>query len=169
MRHRKFGKRLNRPMAHRKAVMDNLAKYIVMHGRIVTTITKAKMLRGVIEPLITIAKKGTISGMRQAMSVFRSRDLVKKLFTEIAPLYKERNGGYTRILKYYNRAGDNAPMAIIELIGSEAIYKKEDKKEKKEKKEKAEKGKEVKEEKKEKKEKKEEKKPEKKEDKKAKK
>lgn len=126
MRHRMFGKRLDRPMAHRTAVLNNLARHIVMYGRIKTTDTRAKMLRQVIEPLITAAKKDGIAGARRALAILGNRDLVRKLTSEIAPLYKERNGGYTRIIKSHNRPGDNAPISIIELVDAAHLYKKED-------------------------------------------
>mgnify|MGYP000284372904 CR=1 FL=1 len=127
MRHRKKGKRLGRPMAHRDAVMKNLVREIFLHGRIKTTITKAKMLRPMVEPIITRAKKGTLHDRREASRVISDKKLLKKIFSEVAPLYADRKGGYTRILRLGNRAGDNAPLVIIELIDWEKVYKKEDK------------------------------------------
>lgn len=124
MRHRKKGKRLSRPMAHRDAVLKNLAKYLIMNGRIKTTITKAKLLREVIEPLVTRAKTDTLHNRREVAKVINDKTLVKKLFTEIGPFYKERPGGYTRIIKYKNRPGDNALLAIIEFVDYQQSYKK---------------------------------------------
>jgi large subunit ribosomal protein L17 len=127
MRHRKKGKRLSRPMAHRDAVLRNLAKYLIMHGRIKTTITKAKLLREVVEPLVTRAKIDTVNNRREVAKVINDKALVKKLFTEIGPFYKERQGGYTRIIRYKNRPGDNALLALIEFVDYEQFYKKPEK------------------------------------------
>lgn len=116
MRHRKSGRKFNRDSAHRKAMFRNMAASLVAHELIKTTVPKAKELRRVAEPLITLAKNDSVANRRLAFSRLRDRDAVTKLFTEIGPRYKERPGGYTRILKCGFRAGDNAPMAYIELV-----------------------------------------------------
>ncbi len=126
MRHKVKSTTLGLHIGHRKAVIRNLAKQLLFHGRIKTTTTKAKYLREVVEPLITRAKSGTMHDMRQVARLIDDRDLIKKLFSEIAGLYSARNGGYTRILKLGNRAGDNAELSIIELVDFEKIYKKEE-------------------------------------------
>ena len=132
MRHNKKGKRLGRPMGHRKALMKNLAKQFFMHGRIKTTITKAKVLKEIVEPIITRAKKGTVYDRREVVKAIGGKgagekNIIKKIFNEVAPLFAERNGGYTRIMRLKNRPGDNAEIVIIELIGFDTIYKKEEK------------------------------------------
>jgi|DewCreStandDraft_4_1066084.scaffolds.fasta_scaffold02664_32 large subunit ribosomal protein L17 len=129
MRHLKSGKKFNRPKDHRKALMKMLCNELIKHGRIMTTVAKAKYLRTVIEPLITKAKKGGLHNIRLISRIITDKSLITKLCKEIAPLYAERNGGYTRILKLENRAGDNAPMAFIEFIDREKVYKKEEPKE----------------------------------------
>ncbi|MCX7832081.1 MAG: 50S ribosomal protein L17 [Actinobacteria bacterium] len=116
MRHQKKGRKLKRDHAHRKALLNNLAKELVEHEKITTTVAKAKELRSVIEPLITLAKEDTLSNRRLAFAKLRSKALVHKLFTEIAPRHKERNGGYTRIVRIQNRNGDNAETALIEIL-----------------------------------------------------
>ena len=117
MRHRKSGRRLNRNSSHRQAMFRNMAGSLIEHEVIKTTLPKAKELRRVVEPLITLAKEDTVANRRLAFSRTRSKDVVGKLFGELGPRYQERPGGYTRILKCGYRAGDAAPMAYIELVG----------------------------------------------------
>jgi large subunit ribosomal protein L17 len=116
MRHRKSGRQLNRNSSHRKAMFSNMANSLFNHEIIKTTLPKAKELRRVAEPLITIAKNDSVANRRLAFSRLRDKAMVGKLFTEIGPRYKERPGGYTRILKCGFRSGDTAPMAYIELV-----------------------------------------------------
>ncbi|MDH5436498.1 MAG: 50S ribosomal protein L17 [Gammaproteobacteria bacterium] len=116
MRHRKSGRQLNRNSSHRKAMFKNMAVSLLQHEVIKTTLPKAKELRRVAEPLITLAKDDNVARRRLAFSRLRDRDAVTKLFNEIAPRYKERPGGYTRIMKCGYRVGDKAPMAIVELV-----------------------------------------------------
>lgn len=116
MRHRKAGRRLNRTSAHRRAMFRNLTASLIEHELVKTTLPKAKELRRVAEPLITLAKQDSVSARRQAFDRLRDRDAVGKLFSEIGPRYRERPGGYLRILKCGFRAGDNAPMAYVELV-----------------------------------------------------
>ena len=116
MRHRKSGRHLSRTSAHRKAMFRNMAVSLVEHEIIRTTVPKAKELRRVVEPLITVAKSDHHSKRRMMFDRLRSRGAVTKLFEELGPRYRERPGGYTRILRCGFRAGDNAPMAIIELV-----------------------------------------------------
>lgn len=116
MRHRKSGKQLNRHSAHRQAMFSNMAGSLVEHEIIKTTVTKAKELRRVIEPLITKAKSDSVAARRLAFSRLGNRDVVQKLFNTLGPRYQSRHGGYTRVLKCGNRDGDNAPMAFIELV-----------------------------------------------------
>lgn len=116
MRHSNSGRKLSRTPAHRKALLQNLAKALLIHGKIRTTEMKAKELRRVVEPLITLAKRNDLHARRQAYRVLNDHALVKRLFDEIGPLFAGVPGGYTRILKLaLPRKGDNAPMAIIEL------------------------------------------------------
>jgi len=117
MRHRKSGRQLNRNSSHRKAMFRNMAVSLMQHEMIRTTLPKAKELRRVAEPLITMAKTDSVAKRRLAFSRLRDRDVVTKLFNEIGPRYKERPGGYLRILKCGFRPGDKAPMAIVELMG----------------------------------------------------
>mgnify|MGYP000654591401 CR=1 FL=1 len=116
MRHRKSGRQLNRNSSHRTAMFSNMAGSLVRHEIIKTTLPKAKELRRVIEPLITLAKKDSVANRRLAFARTRDKEVVGKLFSEIGPRYESRPGGYTRILKCGFRAGDNAPMAYIELV-----------------------------------------------------
>lgn len=116
MRHRKSGRQLNRNSAQRKAMFRSLACSLIEHEVIKTTLPKAKELRRVAEPLITLAKSDSVANRRLAFARTGSKDVVGKLFTEIAPRYSERPGGYTRILKCGFRAGDAAPMAFVELV-----------------------------------------------------
>jgi len=116
MRHRKAGRHFNRTSSHRKAMFKNMAVSILRHEMIKTTLPKAKELRRVVEPLITLAKKDSVANRRLAFARLRDRAIVTKLFNELGPRYQERPGGYLRILKFGFRAGDNAPMAIVELV-----------------------------------------------------
>lgn len=125
MRHLKSGKKFGRPKDHRKALFKNLCCQLLKHGRIMTTVAKAKYLRTVIEPLVTKAKKGGLHNIRLISRLITDKSLITKLCKEIAPLYADRNGGYTRVLKLDARAGDNSPMAFIEFIDKEKVYKKE--------------------------------------------
>lgn len=116
MRHRNIGRQLSRNSSHRKAMFKNMAASLVTHELIRTTVPKAKELRRVIEPLITMAKTDSVARRRTVFSRLRNRDVVTKLFTELGPRYKSRPGGYLRILRCGFRPGDNAPMAIVELV-----------------------------------------------------
>ncbi|HHO59345.1 MAG TPA: 50S ribosomal protein L17 [Thiotrichales bacterium] len=116
MRHHKSGRRLNRNSSHRKAMFSNMTNSLFDHEIIKTTLPKAKELRRVAEPLITLAKKDSVANRRQAFASLRDKAMVGKLFNELAPRYKARPGGYTRILKCGFRSGDAAPMAYIELV-----------------------------------------------------
>ena len=116
MRHRNSGRQLSRNSSHRKAMMRNMAASLLQHEVIKTTVPKAKELRRVAEPLITMAKTDSVHKRRLAFDRLRDRDVVTKLFNELGPRYKERPGGYLRILKMGFRAGDNAPMALVELV-----------------------------------------------------
>jgi large subunit ribosomal protein L17 len=116
MRHLKSGRKLNRNSSHRKAMFRNMASSLFAHEIIKTTVPKAKELRRVAEPLITLAKEDSVAHRRLAFSRLRDRDAVTKLFNELGPRYVERPGGYLRILKCGHRAGDKAPMAYVELV-----------------------------------------------------
>jgi large subunit ribosomal protein L17 len=116
MRHRKKGKRLNRTSSHRKAMFKNMAVSVICHEMIKTTLPKAKELRRYVEPLITLAKKDSLANRRLAFARLRDREMVTKLFNELGVRYKERPGGYLRILKCGLRVGDKAQMAIVELM-----------------------------------------------------
>lgn len=116
MRHRHSGRQLNRNSSHRKAMFRNMAASLVEHEVIKTTLAKAKELRGVAEPLITLAKEDSVANRRQAFNRLRDKATVGKLFTELGPRYKDRPGGYLRILKCGLRPGDKAPMAYVELV-----------------------------------------------------
>lgn len=116
MRHRKSGRQLNRNSSHRKAMFSNMANSLIEHGIIKTTLPKAKELRRIAEPLITMAKSDSVANRRLAFSRLRDKASVGTLFNELGPRYKERPGGYTRILKCGFRSGDVAPMAYIELV-----------------------------------------------------
>ena len=116
MRHRHGLRKLNRTSSHRLAMLRNMCNSLITHEAIKTTVPKAKELRRVVEPLITLAKEATLANRRLAFDRTRDRDVVAKLFNEIGPRYKARPGGYTRILKMGFRVGDNAPMAFVELI-----------------------------------------------------
>ncbi|MCB5364664.1 50S ribosomal protein L17 [Pusillimonas sp. CC-YST705] len=116
MRHRSGLRKLNRTSSHRLAMFRNMAVSLITHEAIKTTLPKAKELRRVVEPLITLGKNPTLANKRLAFARLRDREAVLKLFAEISPRYQERNGGYTRILKMGFRQGDNAPMAFMELV-----------------------------------------------------
>ncbi|QEQ98028.1 50S ribosomal protein L17 [Neptunomonas concharum] len=116
MRHRKSGRHLNRTSSHRKAMFKNMANSLFEHELIRTTLPKAKELRRVAEPLITLAKEDSVANRRLAFDRTRSKEAVGKLFNELGPRYANRPGGYIRILKCGNRPGDNAPMAYVELV-----------------------------------------------------
>lgn len=116
MRHRKAGRRLNRNSSHRQAMFRNMAASLFRHEVIRTTVPKAKELRRVAEPLITLAKEDGVSQRRQAFNRLRDKEVVGKLFVELGPRYRQRPGGYMRILKCGFRPGDNAPMAFVELV-----------------------------------------------------
>ena len=119
MRHRHGLRKLNRTSSHRIAMLRNLANALIQHERIKTTLPKAKELRKVLEPLITLSKKPTVSNKRLVFSRLRDRVNVTKLFSELGPRFEKRPGGYTRILKYGFRPGDNAPMALMEFVDKE--------------------------------------------------
>ncbi len=116
MRHGLALKKLNRTHEHRKALFANMAGSLIRHEQITTTLPKAKALRPVVEKLVTLAKKGDLAARRQAASQLKEDDVVKKLFSTIGERYKDRNGGYIRVLKAGFRHGDNAPMAVIEFV-----------------------------------------------------
>lgn len=116
MRHRQSGRKLNRNSSHRKAMFRNMAASLLDHEAIKTTLPKAKELRRVAEPLITMAKSDSVANRRLAFNRLRDDAVVSKLFDELGPRYKERPGGYLRILKMGFRAGDKAPMALVELV-----------------------------------------------------
>ena len=116
MRHRQSGRKFNRNSSHRKAMFRNMAASLMQHELVTTTLPRAKELRRVAEPLITMAKNDSVARRRVAFSRLRDRKAVTKLFNELGPRYKERPGGYLRILKCGYRAGDAAPMAIVEMV-----------------------------------------------------
>lgn len=120
MRHRKSGVKLNRDSAHRDAMFRNMSASLFRHETIKTTLAKAKELRRVAEPMITRAKEDSVHNRRVVFSRLRDKEMVGKLFTDLGPRYKERPGGYIRILKCGFRAGDNAPMALVQLVQDEA-------------------------------------------------
>ncbi len=116
MRHNKSGRRLGRKPDHRQHMMRNMVTSFFENERITTTVTRAKELRKLVDKMITLGKRGDLHARRQALQVLRDQQVVTKLFEMIAPRYSERPGGFTRIIKLENRQGDNAPMAIIELV-----------------------------------------------------
>jgi large subunit ribosomal protein L17 len=123
VRHARVGKKLGRDSAHRKALYSNLAGALIEHGRIKTTVTKAKAVKPIAEQMITLGRRGDLHARRQATAFLRSRDVVHKLFAEVAPLFKDRPGGYTRIVKIGTRPGDAAEMAYLELVDEEYVAK----------------------------------------------
>ncbi|MBN9670943.1 50S ribosomal protein L17 [Roseibium aggregatum] len=116
MRHGKSGRKLNRTSSHRKAMFANMAASLIKHEQIVTTLPKAKEMKPIIDKLITLGKRGDLHARRQAISQIRDTAMVAKLFDTLGERYKERNGGYSRVLKAGFRYGDNAPLAVIELV-----------------------------------------------------
>ena len=116
MRHGNTNRKLSRTSAHRKAMFANMSASLIKHEQIVTTLPKAKELRPIVEKLITLGKRGDLHARRQAIAQMRDETQVQKLFATVGPRYKDRNGGYIRILKAGFRYGDNAPMAVIELV-----------------------------------------------------
>ncbi|MDO9578641.1 MAG: 50S ribosomal protein L17 [Candidatus Cloacimonadales bacterium] len=123
MRHKVSGRKFGLEKDHRELMLKNLVSSLVEHGRINTTVARAKEIRGLAERMITHAKKDTIHYRRQVYKVLQDRSLVKKVFAELAPKFAEREGGYTRVLKNGYRKGDCAPMAIIEFVGNEVATK----------------------------------------------
>ncbi len=121
MRHNIKGRKLNKSASHRKAMLSNLASQLFEHHSINTTVAKAKEARRFAEKMITLGKKGDLNSLRQALKFLRSKKVVYKLFNDIAPIYKERNGGYTRIYKLGFRKGDAAPVAMLQLVDYEKI------------------------------------------------
>ena len=119
MRHLRAARKLNTNAAHRKALFANMSVSLIQHEQIRTTLAKAKELRRTIEPIITIAKKDSVAARRRVFSMLRDKEAVTKLFTDIGPHYRERPGGYLRILKHGFRKGDNAPMAYLSLVDRE--------------------------------------------------
>ena len=119
MRHHRSGKKLGRDSAHRKALYANLACALVEHGRIKTTVTKAKAVKPFAEQMITLGKRGDLAARRKALAELRSQDVVHELFAEVAPRFAERPGGYTRIVKLGQRQGDAAEMVYLELVDYE--------------------------------------------------
>jgi large subunit ribosomal protein L17 len=119
MRHRKANPKLGRTTAHRKAMIRNMVTSLLREERVVTTVPKAKEARRIAERVITVAKRGGLHNIRQASRVVKDRDVLKRLFEVVAPRYATRPGGYTRLLKTGYRAGDNAPLSILELIDSD--------------------------------------------------
>ena len=116
MRHHRAGKKLGRDSAHRRSLYANLACSLIEHGRIRTTEAKAKAVKPFAEQMITLGKRGDLAARRHAISTLRSNDVVHKLFSEVAPRFAERNGGYTRVVKLGPRQGDAASMALLELV-----------------------------------------------------
>src|SRR5215217_3467985 len=121
MRHQRAGKKLGRDAAHRKALYSNLTGALIEHGRIKTTVTKAKAVKPVAEQMITLARRGDLHARRQAVAFLRSKDVVHKLFEEVGPRFKGRPGGYSRIVKIGPRPGDAAEMAYLELVEAEVV------------------------------------------------
>lgn len=126
MRHRKSGRHLNRTASHRKAMFRNMTVSLLRHEQIKTTLPKAKELRRYAEPLITLAKNPTVANRRIAFAKLRDREIVQKLFDTLGERYKDRPGGYTRILKCGYRTGDAAPMAFIQLVDSDVLMIEDD-------------------------------------------
>jgi large subunit ribosomal protein L17 len=126
MRHGKVHRKLNRTAEHRKAMFANMAAALIKHEQITTTLPKAKELRPIVEKLITLGKRGTLHTRRQAISQIRDVDMVKKLFDVLGPRYKDRQGGYTRVLKAGFRYGDNAAVGVIEFVDRDESAKGKD-------------------------------------------
>ena len=125
MRHRKSGRQLNKNSSHRKALFGNMTNSLIKHELIKTTLAKAKELRRVSEPLITLSKTDTVAKRRQAFARLRDKEAVAKLFNELGPRYQDRPGGYLRIMKCGYRVGDAAPMAYVELVDRLEIQEQE--------------------------------------------
>jgi large subunit ribosomal protein L17 len=123
MRHGRSGKKLGRDMAHRKALYANLAGAVIEHGRIKTTVTKAKAVKPIAEQLITLGRRGDMHARRQAVAFLRSKEIVHKLFAEVGPAFAERPGGYLRITRIGPRPGDSAEMAYLELVDTPLVFK----------------------------------------------
>ena len=123
MRHARSGKKLGRDSAHRKALYSNLAGAVIEHGRIKTTVTKAKAVKPIAEQLITLGRRGDMHARRQAVAFLRSKDIVRKLFSEVGPAFAERPGGYLRITRIGPRPGDSAEMAYLELVDTPLVFK----------------------------------------------
>ena len=123
MRHQRSGKKLGRDSAHRKALYANLTGALIEHGRIKTTVTKAKAVKPIAEQMITLGRRGDLHARRQATAFLRSKDVVHKLFAEVGPQFAERPGGYTRIVKIGPRYGDAADMVYLELVDSTLVFK----------------------------------------------
>ena len=127
MRHHRAGKKLGRDPSHRKALYANLAGALIEHGRIKTTVTKAKAVRPIAEQMITLGRRGDLHARRQAMAYLRSQEVVHKLFAEVAPRFADRPGGYSRIIKLGPRQGDAAEMAYLELVDFSPVEQAEEK------------------------------------------
>ena len=121
MRHHRAGRKLGRDSAHRKALYANLAGALIEHGRIKTTVTKAKAVKPIAEQMITLGRRGDLHARRQATAFLRSRDIVHKLFAEVGPRFKDRPGGYSRIIRIGPRPGDAAEMVYLELVDEEYV------------------------------------------------
>jgi large subunit ribosomal protein L17 len=128
MRHLNTGRKLNRSGSHRRSLFRNLVLSLLRHGRITTTDAKAKELRRYADKMVTLGKQGDLNARRMAFAFMQSRDAVKKLFDEIAPQFKERPGGYTRVVKLERRRGDAAPLSVIEFTGTSDTAAKKPKK-----------------------------------------
>ena len=126
MRHGKSGRKLNRTASHRKAMFANMAAALIKHEQIVTTLPKAKEMRPIIEKLITLGKRGDLHARRQAIAQVRDKEQVKKLFNVLGERYKDRSGGYARVMKAGFRFGDSAPMAVLELVDRDESEKGKD-------------------------------------------
>ncbi|HZO96038.1 MAG TPA: 50S ribosomal protein L17 [Gaiellaceae bacterium] len=123
MRHARSGKKLGRDMAHRRALYANLAGAVIEHGRIRTTVTKAKAVKPIAEQLITLGRRGDLHARRRAVAFLRSKEIVHRLFAEVGPAFAERPGGYLRITRIGPRPGDSAEMAYLELVDSPLVFK----------------------------------------------
>jgi large subunit ribosomal protein L17 len=123
VRHARSGKKLGRDSAHRKALYSNLAGAVIEHGRIKTTVTKAKAVKPIAEQLITLGRRGDMHARRQAVAFLRSKEIVHKLFSEVGPAFAERPGGYLRITRIGPRPGDSAEMAYLELVDTPLVFK----------------------------------------------
>ena len=126
MRHQNSGRKLNRTASHRKAMFANMAASLIQHEQIVTSLPKAKEIRPIVEKLVTLGKRGDLHARRQAISKVRDVEQVGKLFAVLGPRYKERQGGYIRVLKAGYRHGDNAPLAVIEFVDRDVDAKGQD-------------------------------------------